>query len=93
MVVLAQVGEAEPSLGGWYVGVAIGFVVIVVVVVIVALILDIASKINRQAKLATEALDDAQVNTLALWDVGTTNRTARAVLEGAAKARKAVESL
>lgn len=91
MGVLAQVGEAEPGLGGWYAGIGIGFAVVAVVVVIVALILDIASKISRQAGMAVEALDAAQVNTLPLWDVAVTNRTARAILEGAGRARKAVE--
>lgn len=92
--ILAQAAEEGGNgLGGWYVGVAIGFVVVVVVVVIVSLILDIASKISRQARMAQAALDDAQVTTLPLWDVAVTNLTALAVLEGAQRARKAVEAL
>lgn len=86
---LAQ--QAEPSLFGWYVGLVIGFAVVLVVVVIVSAILTLAAKIREQAKDATRALYDAQANSMALWEVGTTNRTARAILDSARTLRKAVE--
>lgn len=89
--VLAQAATDERSLAGWYVGIVIGFAVVLVVVVIVAFILDAAAKIRRQAGMAADALDQAQVNTLPLWAVADTNRAARAILEGAIRAREAVE--
>lgn len=95
MGLLAQsaqgVAEGGGSLVGWYVGIAIGVVVVLVVVAVVLLIIDAASKIATQAGLAREALDGARANTQPLWDVAETNRTAMAVLEGAVRARHAVE--
>lgn len=95
MGVLAQLAqdsiEGSGSLTGWYVGIGLGLVVVLVVVAIVLLIIDVASKIATQAGMAREALDGARANTQALWDVAETNRTAVAVLEGAVRARHAVE--
>jgi hypothetical protein len=90
-VLLAQGAADQPSLGGWYVGIAIGVVVVIVVVVIVGLILHVATNIRRQAGMAAAALDQAQVTTQPLWDVATTNHTARCILEGAIRAREAIE--
>lgn len=78
-------------MGGWYVGVAVGVVVVLVVVVIVGLLLQVAARLSEQAGMASEALDHAQAHTLPLWDVATTNRTTRSILEGAVRAREAVE--
>lgn len=90
-VVLAQTTTDSADLTGWYIGIAIGVVVVLVVVAIAALLLRFAAQIRRQAGMATAALDAAQVNTASLWEVATTNRTAKAVLEGAIRAREAVE--
>lgn len=91
--VLAQTGQGDSGLGGWYVGIAIGVVVVVVVVVVVGTIIFLAARIARQAQMATEALQAAEKNTNALWQVNVTNRTALAILEGAQRAREAVKGL
>lgn len=87
---LAQSNQGN-GLGGWYAGLVIGFVVVVVVVVIVGIILSLASKIVKQAGMAASALDDGQANTLPLWDVAHTTRTAKAILNSATIAREALE--
>ena len=43
--------------------------------------------------MAVAALEEARSNTAPLWDVATTNHTARAILEGTVRAREAVEDL
>ncbi len=88
---LAQAADA--GLGGWWVGASIGLVVVVIVVVVVVTIIVLARRIARQAGMATRALDDAERNTRPLWDVATTNQRALAILEGAVRAREAVEDL
>lgn len=81
----------DSGLGGWWVGVGIGVVVVLVVAAVVVTIIALARRITRQAVMAIGALDAAEANTRALWDVGTTNGTALAVLEGAIRAREALE--
>ncbi len=51
-------------MGGWYVGLAIGALVVVIVVVAVSAILVLTARIAKQAELATQAFDEARVNTL-----------------------------
>lgn len=88
MLVVAQ--AVQPSLFGWYLGMAIGAVVVLVVVVVVASILSSAARIAEQAGMATEALDAAYRNTLPLWDVASVNRSARGILADARTAREAL---
>lgn len=85
--------DAGSGLGGWYVGIAVGVAVVLVVVAVVLLLIQVAVQIRRQAGMAVAALEDARTNTQPLWDVATTNRTATAILEGAIRAREAVEDL
>lgn len=89
--VLAQ--AADSGLGGWWLGTGIGVVVVLIVAVVVITIIMLAKRIGRQAGMAIDALDAAEENTRGLWDVGTTNQHALAVLEGAIRAREAVEAL
>lgn len=79
------------SLSGWYVGYVIALVVLVVVVVLVGMILGLARRIGVQALTATEALDQARVNTLALWDVDKVNGGVRSIISSAEEARMALE--
>ncbi len=79
------------SLTGWYVGYAIAFVVLVIVVVLVATILGLARRIGVQALAATEGLDQARINTLALWDVDKINGGVRSIISSAEEARAALE--
>lgn len=78
------------SLTGWYVGFAIAAVTITAVVVLVGAILGLARIIGRQAVDITEALDQSRLNTLALWDVDTVNRSIVGINRNAAKARAAL---
>lgn len=89
-VVLAQ-AATDRGLGGWWLGVAIGAVVVLVVVAVAVALIALARRIAGQAGMATAALEEATRNTAPLWEVGTTNRRAYAVLEGAIRAREALE--
>lgn len=88
-MVLAQ--AAEPSMFGWYLGFAIGGAVVLVVVLVVGTIIFYAQRIGRQAETATAAISDAYRNTLPLWEVADTNRSARGILEDARTARNVLE--
>lgn len=79
------------SLTGWYVGYVIAVVVLVIVVVLVATILGLARRIGVQALAATEGLDQARINTLALWDVDKINGGVRSIISSAEEARAALE--
>lgn len=85
--------DAGSGLGGWYVGIAVGVAVVLVVVAVALLLIQVAARIQRQAGMAVAALEDARANTQPLWDVAQTNRTAKSILEGAIRAREAVEDL
>lgn len=77
-------------MGGWYVGLGIGALVVVIVVVVVSAILFLAARIAKQAELATQAFDEARVNTLALWDVMKINDAGKAILRATRTARSAL---
>ncbi len=78
-------------LTGWYVGLTIGAVVVAVVVVLVAIILGLARRISVQARSITGGLNQARVNTLALWDVDKVNESLRLTTRHAEEARGALE--
>ena len=75
------------ALTGWYVGYVIAAVVIAIVVILVAIILALARRIGVQADQITSALDEARVNTLALWDVDKINGSVRSITRSAQEAR------
>lgn len=77
-------------LTGWYVGYVITLVVIAAVVVLVAMILGLARRIGVQALRVTEALDEARIHTLALWDVAKVNDSLRGTIKRAKQARAAL---
>ena len=77
-------------LTGWYVGLTIGAVVVAAVVVLVAIILGLARRISVQARSITGALNQARVNTLALWDVDKVNEALRVTTRHASEARAAL---
>lgn len=87
--VLAQAGAGLPA--SWWVGSIIGGVVVLVVAAVVVTLIVLAERIARQARMATAALDQAELNTRGLWQVGGVNDQALAVLEGAVRARHALE--
>lgn len=88
-VVLAQADQVD--LTGWWVGIAIGVLVVAIVALVVVALIVLAERIARQARMAAAALDVAEENTRGLWDVGAVNREALAVLEGTVRARHALE--
>lgn len=77
-------------LTGWYVGLTIAAVVIAIVVVLVAIILGLARRISVQARSITGGLNQARVNTLALWDVDRVNEGLRLTAIHAKDARRAL---
>lgn len=77
-------------MGGWYVGLAIGALVVVIVVAVVLLIISIAVRIAKQAELATAALDESRAHTLPLWDVMKINDSGKAILKATRTARGAL---
>lgn len=89
-MLLAEHVGGEGHLFGWYLGLFIGFAVVAIVVVVVASILTLAARIAKQAEMATEALDQARINTLPLWDVQKTNDAAVGILAAARAARGAL---
>ncbi len=76
---------------GWYIGLVIGFTIVVVVVIIAASILALASRIGAQARVGIEAMDQARVNTLPIWEVQTTNTLLTTLWKTAESAREALE--
>jgi hypothetical protein len=75
------------SLTGWYVGYVIASVVIAIVVILVAMILALARRIGVQADQITNALDEARINTLPLWDIDKINGSVRSITRSAQEAR------
>lgn len=91
MHVLSLINLTGASLTGWYIGLAIAAVAIAVVVVLVAIIMTMARRISIQAAAITAALDQARVNTLALWDVERVNSGLTSIVGHAAAARGVLE--
>lgn len=74
----------------WYIGYAVGFVVVVLVVALLLLIIRAARGIAAVAEDATRALAQTKERTEVLWEVGTTNQVATDILGGATAARTAL---
>ena len=81
---------AGAVLTGWYIGYVIALVVIAIVVVLVAIILGLARRIGVQAESVTQALDDARIATLPLWEVEKVNNGLRNTARYAEQARTAL---
>jgi hypothetical protein len=75
----------------WYIGLGIGFAIVVVVVVIAASILALASRIGGQAREGIEAMDEARVATLPVWEVQKTNVLLTGMWRAAEAARKSLQ--
>ncbi len=80
--------QAAVVLTGWYVGYAIAAVLITVVVILVGAILALARRIGVQASEVTDALDEARINTLPLWEVDKINTGVRSIIRSAEQARQ-----
>ena len=90
-MILAVNEFGEPDLGGWWVGLIIGFVLVVVVVVVVGALLMLASRIAGQAREAVGLLEVTRTSTDSLSGLTTTNQTLHSILAGAGTAREAVQ--
>ena len=81
---------AAESYTDWYIGLALGFVVVAVVVVIVAIILTLAQRISEQARGAAAGVDTVRAQTTSLTSgVGQVNDSAIRILHMARVLRKA----
>ena len=72
---------------GWYVGWAIGLLVVVIAAALLITLIAIGGRIARQAGDIDRALAGARANTDALWDVRQTNHAIDRVTRGLAAAR------
>ena len=77
---------------GWYVGWAIGLVVVLLAAGLLLAIIGVGRRISRQATDITRALDGARANTDALWDVRATNHTVDRITRQLAAARRMLTS-
>lgn len=73
---------------GWYIGWAIGLVVVLIAAGLLLTIIALGRRIARQATDITHALDGARENTLPLWEVRTTNHTIDRITGNLATARE-----
>jgi CHASE1-domain containing sensor protein len=87
MVLAEQVGRST-EYTGWYVGLAIGFVIVSVVVVLVATILTLAARIGSQARTGIEAMEEARAATASVWEIQKINVSTTAIWRAAESARK-----
>jgi hypothetical protein len=89
-VIFALNEFGDPDLGGWWLGLIIGFVVVVVVVVVVGTLLALTRHIGEQVKAAVGLLEAARLNTEPLIGLHRTNQTLLSIAGGAVAARKAL---
>lgn len=81
---------AAADLTGWWIGYAIGAVVVVAVAVLVLVLIVTARRISATARDITGSLAVARDRTEVLWQVATTNQVAGDVLGAATRARRAL---
>lgn len=79
------------STGGLTLGLVIGLVIVVVVVVLVMTIITLAHKIAGQATAGTHGMEEATLNTMAIWGLRDINRSATGIWRAAESARKVLE--
>jgi hypothetical protein len=89
-MVLALNDFGEPDLGGWWIGLIIGFDIVLVVVIIVGALLALASRIAGQVRTSVGLLDVTRTRTESLAELGRANQTLRSILSGARAAREAL---
>lgn len=75
-------------MSGWVQGWIIGTAVVVIVVVLLMLMIRGATRAAGKAEDILAALDSAEVNTLPLWEVDTTNQVAGRIVKAATDARE-----
>lgn len=80
----------ETHLGGWYLGLIIGFALVVVVVIIVGMLLALTSRISARAGESAEVLEGTLSTTAPIEELKRTNSTLQSILRGARSARQAL---
>lgn len=73
--------------GYWFVGWAVGLVVVLVAAALLLTLISVARGITRQAQDITAALDGARANTASMFDVVATNHAIDRVARGLRRAR------
>lgn len=73
---------------GWYIGWAVGLVVVLIAAGLLIWLIALGRRIARQAHDIDGALAGARTNTDPLWDVRATNHTIDRVTRGLAAARE-----
>lgn len=73
----------------WYIGLALGLVVVAVAVIIVTTILVLAARISGQASTAVEAVDTVKAQTDGLSGIAKINDSGVRILQAARALRKA----
>ena len=73
----------------WYIGLALGLVVVVVAVLIVSTILVLATRISRQARTAVDAVDTVKAQSDGLGGIAKINDSGVRILQAARALRKA----
>lgn len=79
-------------MSGWVLGWIIGAGVVVIVVVLLLLMIQGAARAAQKAEAILAALDEAKVNTHALWEVDITNQAASRIVAAATTAREHLAS-
>lgn len=75
----------------WFIGYAVGLVVVLLVVALLVLMIRGAAKVADQADAVVNALELARDRSAGLWEVGTTTATTRRITAAATAARHHVE--
>ena len=81
---------SNDSYTGWYIGIAIGFLIVTVVVILVGMILSQASRIGHQALDGIELMDEAREASLCVWDLQVMNTQVSSIWRNAENARQLI---
>ncbi|MDQ4124006.1 MAG: hypothetical protein M3134_00200 [Actinomycetota bacterium] len=73
---------------GWYIGWAVGLVVVLIAAGLLLTLISLGRRITRQAVDIERALAGAKTNTDPLWDVRQTNQAVARITRGLATARE-----
>ncbi|MBA3606015.1 MAG: hypothetical protein H0W46_08605 [Acidimicrobiia bacterium] len=79
-------------MSGWVLGWLIGAGVVVIVVALLLLMIRGATRAAEKAEAILAALEEGRKNTLALWEVDTTNQVATRIVGAATAAREYLAS-
>ncbi len=77
-------------MNGWILGIGLGAVVVAVVVAVLLLMIRVARSTAEKAEAVLAALHDTRDGTAALWQLGTTVKTAERIVAAAADARQSL---